>query len=90
MKNFYLAVTVEQDKNESILNKRTAPEYNPGYYSYIVKCSESQNVKSVLESIGGLLYANIFNTKKQATATVEYWNLMHKRNGKYLFDNPAF
>ena len=90
MKNFYLAVTIEQDKNESIINERTPPEYSPGYYSYIVKCSESQNVKSVLDSIGGLLYANICPTKKQAAATVEYWNLMHKRNGTYLFDNPAF
>jgi len=90
MKHFYFAVTVEQDKNESVLTENANPEYKPGYYSYIVKCSESDNVKAKLESIGGLLYANICPTKKQAAATVEYWNRQHKINGTYLFDNPAF
>lgn len=74
MKYLYFAVTIEE---------------NSKYYSYVVKVAPSDNVISKLE-IPGVLYANIFPTKKQASATVEYWNRMHKINNKYLFDTPAF
>ena len=90
MKYFYLAVTIEQDRNENIFTERTNPENNPGYYAYVLKCSESDNIKSVLERIGGLLHANITPTKKQAAEIVTYWNACYKANGTYLFDNPAF
>ena len=74
MKYFYFAVTVEE---------------NGKYYAYIVKISSSDNVLSKLK-IKGILHANIYPTKKQAAATVEFWNRQHKINGTYLFDNPAF
>lgn len=74
MKYFYFAVTIEE---------------NGKYYSYVVKVSPSDNVLCKL-NIKGILYANACHTKKQAAATVEYWNRQHKNNGKYLFDNPAF
>lgn len=90
MKYIYLAVTVEQDKNESIFTDRTAPEYSPGFYAYVVKCSESDNIKSVFDRIGGLLHANIMQTRKKAVETVERWNAVYKANGTYLFDAPAF
>lgn len=39
MKNFYVAVTVCQDKNESIFepDEKRAPE--PGYYAYVMPIS---------------------------------------------------
>ena len=70
MKNIYIAVTIEE---------------NGKYYAYMIKTTSSDNILAKLE-IKGILHANIFITKKEASATVEYWNLMYKRNKKYLFD----
>lgn len=53
-KYFYLAVTVKQNKNESIFADQEPKEPEAGFYSYVVKCSESDNLKSKLDSIGGL------------------------------------
>lgn len=74
MTYFYYAVTVEENKK---------------CYSYVVKISPCDNVLSKLE-IKGILYANACRTKKQAIATVAYWNRQHKINNRYLFDDPAF
>ncbi len=90
MKHYYLAVTVKGDKNESIFTEEPAKEPNPGYYAYVVKCSESDNLKCVLERIGGLLHANIAPSKKAACEWVTEWNNAYRANGTYLFDNPAF
>lgn len=90
MKYFYLAVAVQQDRNETIFTPRETDEINPGFYAYLIKCTESDNLKSVLERVGGLLHANIFPTKKKAAATVKAWNASYKSNGTYLFDIPAF
>lgn len=90
MANFYIVVTVKQDRNESIFEERKTAEYNPGYYAYVVKCSESDNLKSVLARIGGLIHANIYSTKKKASEVVSLWNDGYKANGTYLFDVPSF
>lgn len=90
MKYFYIAVTVQQDRNENIFAPRETDEINPGFYAYLIKCTESDNLKSVLERVGGLIYANIYPTKKKAAAVVESWNSSYKANGTYLFDNPKF
>lgn len=90
MSNFYIAVTVEQDRNERHLLPRENPEYSPGYYAYITKCTDSDNLKSVLNMIGGLVHANIFPTKKKAAEIVQFWNDSYKANGTYLFDTPNF
>lgn len=86
MKYHYIAVTVMQDRNENFLTGRTSPEANPGYYSYVVKCSENDNIIAKLNYIGGLQTANIFTTKKRAEEVASYWNERYKANGKYLFD----
>lgn len=88
--NFYIAVTVEQNRNESIFTDKTAHEYNPGLYAYVIKCTENDNIKAVLERIGGLLHANIYPTRRQAAETMKAWNEAYKRNGTYLFNTPAF
>ena len=74
MKNFYIAVTIEESTR---------------YYAYIVKVSESDNLLSKL-SIKGIKTANIYPTKKRATEIVNHWNACYKTNGTYLFDNPSF
>ena len=64
-------------------------EENGKYYSYVLRVTESNNIIEALK-IKGVIYGNLFLTKKDAAATVEYWNTMHKQNGKYLFDSPNF
>lgn len=70
MKNFYFAVTIEE---------------NGKYYSYVVKISSSDNALSRLK-MKGILQANIYPTKKQAAETVERWNAVYKANKQYLFE----
>jgi hypothetical protein len=70
MKYFYIAVTVEEETKD---NKK-------GYYSYIIKVTESDNIKSKLEKIKGLIHANIFETKKKAAEVVSGWNNSYKIN----------
>ena len=85
MKRFYIAVTIEQDRNERTFSERIAPEYNPGYCAFVVPVSEQDNLKSVLDSIGGIQHANIFPTKKAAEEVARYWNDGYKANGTYFF-----
>lgn len=87
---FYIAATVKQDRNDTIFTDRANKEYNPGYYSYVIKCADSDNIKSVLERIGGLQHANIYATKKRAAGIVNAWNAAYKTNGTFLYNNPAF
>lgn len=70
----FIAVTIEENRK---------------YYSYVVRVTDATNIIDALE-IKGVVYGNLFFTKKDAVATVNYWNRMHKQNGKYLFDNPSF
>ena len=86
MSKFYIAVTIQDDRNKNVFGERTHREPNPGYYSYIIPCSESDNLKTRLENIGGLLHANICSTKKRASEIVAAWNTAYKKNGTYLFD----
>lgn len=90
MKNFYIAVTVKQDRNESIFHPDESRPCDPGYYSYMFRCSECDNLKSKLDRIGGLQAANICPTRKAARDMVEMWNDTYRANGSYLFDNPSF
>jgi hypothetical protein len=90
MKIFYIALTVKQNKNYTVFTDQESTAYNPGYYAYIIKCTESDNLCSVLGRVGGLLHANICPTKKRAAEIVTTWNNNYKENGTYLFDTPAF
>lgn len=75
MKNFWLAVTVEE---------------NGKFYAYMVKAAQNNNLVSLLAGIAHLKAANIYGTKKQAAAVVQFWNDCYRQNGTYLFDNPKF
>lgn len=66
-------------------------EVEPGkMYAYAVKLSEAENIKAKLESISGLMYGNVYPTKKRAAEVVNGWNEAYKRNGSFAFANPAF
>lgn len=86
MKRFYIAVTIKQDRNERTFSERIDPNCDPGYCAYVVPVSEQDNLKSVLDSIGGLQHANIFPTRKAAEEVARYWNDGYKANGTYFFD----
>ena len=82
MKNFYMAV--------SVVVESTLTDGAGGNYAYMVKFTSSDNLKSVLDRIGGLRAANLCATKKEAKELVETWNEAFKQNRTYAFDNPAF
>lgn len=90
MSKIYMAVTVEQDKNERLFEQRPSKEYEPGYYSYVVSANIGDNLKFALDCIGGLRVAHLCSTKKEASELAEIWNAGYKANGNYLFDSPAF
>ena len=85
MANFYIAVSVKQDRNETTFAERKNPEYNPGYYAFVIHCSENDNLLHKLDCIGGLIHANICPTKKRAEEVAEFWNSSYKANGTYFF-----
>lgn len=79
MKNFYMAA--------SVVVESTLTEDSGGNYAYMVKFTSSDNLKSVLDRIGGLKAANICATRKEAKELVEIWNEAYKQNGTYAFSN---
>ena len=90
MSKIYMAVTVCQDRNETMFTPRANPDYSPGYYSYVLPCKSGENLKVALDCIGGLRVAHLCSTKREAAELVETWNAAYKANGEYLFDSPAF
>ena len=73
MANFYIAVSVKQDRNETTFTERKNPEYNPGYYAFVIRCSENDN---------------LLPTKKRAEEVAQYWNDCYTANGTYFFAEP--
>lgn len=90
MSKIYIAVTVCQDRNETTFIPRENAEYSPGYYSYVLPCKAGENLKFVLDCIGGLRVAHLCSTKKEAEEIVTAWNETYKKNGEYLFNSPNF
>lgn len=76
MKNFYIAVMIEE---------------NGKHYAHMIRVTDSTNLHSRLSGIQNIIAANIMPTKKAAAATVTAWNESFKNNGTYLFDDgPLF
>lgn len=82
MKNFYMAV--------SVVVESAFTDDPGGNYAYMVKFTSSDNVKSVLDRIGGLKAVNMCTTKKEAKELVETWNEAFKQNGTYAYSDPTF
>ena len=64
-------------------------EENGKFYAYAMRVSTADNLVSKL-SHESLVTANICTSKKEAAAMVDAWNAAYKKNGRYMFDNPAF
>lgn len=79
MKNFYMAV--------SVVVESTFTDEPGGNYAYMVKFTSSDNLKSVLDRIGGLKAANMCTTKKEAKELVETWNEAYKQNETHAFSS---
>lgn len=69
MKNFYAAITVQEDGK---------------YYAYVLKISEADNALSAL-AVKGIVNANFCSTKAKAENTAAFWNKCFKVNGTYMF-----
>lgn len=82
MKNFYMAV--------SVVVESTFIDEPGGNYAYIVKFTSSDNLKSILDRIGGLKAANMCATKKEAKELVNVWNEAFKQNRTYAYSDPTF
>lgn len=74
MKHFYLAVQIEEN------GKGFACDYT---------VAENENLLSVLAGIKGAKAVNICQTRKQAREIAEFWNDCARKNGVYLFGDPA-
>jgi hypothetical protein len=55
------------------------------YYADIMRVSTQTNIASYLDNIGGLLHANICQSKKQAQEIKNAWNEAYKHNGTYIY-----
>ena len=84
MKNFYITVSIKGNKGEHIFCDKPV-ENSDGYYAYVVKVLENDNVFHRLRAIRGLMHANIQQTKKEAYALADLWNESYKKNGTYLY-----
>ena len=74
----------------SVVVESTFTDEPGGNYAYMVKFTSSDNLKSVLDRIGGLKAANMCATRKEAKELVETWNEVYKQNGTYAYSNPTF
>lgn len=90
MSKIYMAVTVCQNRNESIFEPRENAEHSPGYYSYVLPCKAGENLKFALDCIGGLRVAHLCRTKAEAKEIAAHWNECYKQNGTYLFTERSF
>ena len=70
MKNFYLAVTIEQDGK---------------YFSTVEKVGTNDNIVAFMQK-RNYRYGHICESKKKAEELAEFWNASYKANGTYLFD----
>lgn len=56
------------------------------YVAFAVSTSGYNNLVSLLDSIGGLVTANVCNSRKEAEEIARAWNETYKNNGTYFYD----
>lgn len=63
-------------------------DYYPeeSYVAFAVSTSGCNNLVSLLDSIGGLVTANVCNSRKEADEIARAWNETFKKNGTYFYD----
>jgi hypothetical protein len=55
------------------------------YYAGIMRVSSMDNIASRLENIGGLMHANICQSKKEAENIRDIWNKSYQGKNIYAF-----
>ena len=58
MSKIYMAVTVEQGKNERLFEQRPSEEYEPGNYSYAVYLARDEMSLDAAATLHGLIYGD--------------------------------
>lgn len=88
MKYSYVVCAAEQDKNgfNIFTGKRAAPDYAPGRYAFVLRTSAQDNILSLLNMYGGINFASVCTTKREAETIAADWNDSYKRDGTYLYD----
>lgn len=81
MKYFYIVFS-SNSENTSIFYRE---DPGPRYFADVMRVGTADNIAARLESIEGLLHANICSTKKEAQETAAAWNKAYKDNGTYIF-----
>ena len=56
------------------------------YVAFAVSTSGCNDLVSLLDSIGGLVTANVCNSRKEAEEIARAWNETYKKNGTYCYD----
>lgn len=66
-------------------------DYYPeeSYVAFAVSTSGCNNLVSLLDSIGGLVTANVCNSRKEAEEIARAWNETFKKNGTYFYDRET-
>lgn len=74
MKRIFLAVLTEE---------------NGKYYAFVLAIRTGENIKPFINRYNADIF-HLCESRKQAAKIVTSWNALHKVNGTYLFDYPAF
>lgn len=80
-RNFYIVFSAS-DYGESLFGES---DNKKRYYAAVMKVSKADNLVSRLESIGGLLHANICETRAEAIRIKNEWNEAYINNGTYIY-----
>lgn len=80
MKYFYIAVTVDYTGDPHYYGDGEGLAKGK-YYSFVERVSHNDNILSRLGHIGGIKYANLCSSKKEAEELTAFWNDCFEKNG---------
>lgn len=67
-------------------NGKTKGDPEESYVAFAVSASGCENLVWVLDHIGGLVSANVCNSRKEAEEIARAWNETYKKNGTYFYN----
>lgn len=80
MKYFYIAVTVDYTEDPHYYEDGEDMTKEK-YYSFVERVSHNDNLLYRLDCIGGIKYANLCSSKKDAEDLTAFWNECYEKNG---------